>query len=76
MLPLICDTFVVAVYFRCDITTILLATSELLYPVCGSVTRYLDASLAHVATLSIHTLCSSLLGILAVVTSPIDSLYK
>ncbi|XP_074651811.1 uncharacterized protein KIAA0825-like [Tubulanus polymorphus] len=59
-----------------DITTILLCTSQFLYPACNSVTRLLNCTKYDNIYYSIHNCCTTLLGVLAVVCSPLDVVYK
>ncbi|XP_023933261.1 uncharacterized protein KIAA0825-like [Lingula anatina] len=62
--------------FRSDITTILLCTSQLVIPSCDSVSKLVDICPVYQNLWSIHNHCSTLLSTLAIVTSPLDILYK
>ena len=61
---------------RYDLTAILLCTSQHLLSACSSVSQYLDPGHNQLPHYSIHNQCSNLLATLAVVTSPIDMLYR
>ncbi|GFO36917.1 hypothetical protein PoB_006342200 [Plakobranchus ocellatus] len=61
---------------RYDITAVLLCTSEHLLHSCSSVSQYLDPGHNQLPHYSIHNQCSNLLAILAVLTSPIELLYR
>jgi hypothetical protein len=62
--------------FQQDVTMILLVVSDFLYPACSSVASYLDASMANQTMYNLHNMCNTLVASMAVVTSPIDLLYK
>ncbi|KAL4228091.1 hypothetical protein ACF0H5_013526 [Mactra antiquata] len=62
--------------FCCDIKTILLCVSELLYPCSNSISKCLDVSHNQIPHYSIHNLCIALLSTLTVIASPLDLLYK
>ncbi|KAK6179051.1 hypothetical protein SNE40_011497 [Patella caerulea] len=62
--------------YRYDLTAILLCSSEFLFQVCQSMSQYLDPGHCDIPQYNIHNLCSTLISSLAVVTSPIDQLYR
>ncbi|KAK3709538.1 hypothetical protein QZH41_018988 [Actinostola sp. cb2023] len=62
--------------FRCDITTILLATLSFLWPCCDSLNVLFDTSTEETMISSIHNMCSCLLATLAIVTCPLEDLCK
>ncbi|XP_005088941.2 uncharacterized protein KIAA0825 [Aplysia californica] len=61
---------------RYDITSILLCSIEHLLKACSSISQYLDPGHNQLPHYSIHNQCSNLLAVMAVVTSPIDTLYR
>ncbi|KAH9488353.1 hypothetical protein Btru_063709 [Bulinus truncatus] len=62
--------------FRYDITAVLLCVADHLLKASSSLSHYLDPGHNQHPHYSIHNLCSNLLAILAVVASPIESLYR
>ncbi|KAH3834366.1 uncharacterized protein KIAA0825-like isoform X2 [Dreissena polymorpha] len=62
--------------FRCDIMTILLCASEMLYWCSGSISRVIDPGHTQGPHYSIHNLCTALLSAMAVIAAPLDVLYK
>ncbi|XP_055885890.1 uncharacterized protein KIAA0825 homolog isoform X1 [Biomphalaria glabrata] len=62
--------------FRYDITAILLCVADHLLKSSYSLSQYLDAGHNQHPHYSIHNLCSNLLAVLAVVASPIETLYR
>ncbi|CAL1530200.1 unnamed protein product [Lymnaea stagnalis] len=62
--------------FRYDITTILLCTSDHLLKASCSLSQYLDVGHNQLPHYSIHNQCSNLLAILALVSSPVEMLYR
>ena len=63
-------------YFSHDIVTILLCASELLLPACSSVSMYLDVGSSQLPHHNIQNFCSSLLSAMAVVSSPLETLFR
>ena len=61
---------------RCDITTILVIVSEILYPSCTSINAYLDTTMNLQPYYSIHNLCSALVAVMAIVSAPLETVYK
>ncbi|XP_029641584.1 uncharacterized protein KIAA0825 isoform X2 [Octopus sinensis] len=64
------------IQFRMDIITILLCMFDQMMYVCDSSVKLLEPGYNQQPHYSIHNLCSILLSVLAVVTSPVDLLYK
>ncbi|XP_033750005.1 LOW QUALITY PROTEIN: uncharacterized protein KIAA0825-like [Pecten maximus] len=62
--------------YRTDVLSILLCMGELLLPACSSVSMYLDVGHSQLPHYLIQNLCSTLLASVAIVTSPLDILYK
>ncbi|XP_064608337.1 uncharacterized protein KIAA0825-like [Liolophura sinensis] len=62
--------------YRADIITILLCVSELLPFSCNAVSKYLDVNKSQTTHYLIHNQCCHLLSALAIVTSPLEVLYK
>jgi len=59
-----------------DILSTLLCTGELLLPACKSVSMYLDVGHSQLPHYTIQNLCSTLLATMAIVSSPLDIMYK
>ncbi|XP_059169109.1 uncharacterized protein KIAA0825-like [Physella acuta] len=62
--------------YRYDITAVLLCVSDHLLKACSSVSQYLDPGHNELPHYSIHNQCSNLLAMLAIVSSPIETLYR
>ena len=62
--------------FRMDITTILLCMFDQMMYVCDSSSKLLEPGYHQQPYYDIHNMCSILLSTLAVLTSPIDLLYR
>ena len=61
---------------RYDITTILVIVSEILYPSCANVNAYLDTTMNLQPYYSIHNLCSALVAAMAIISAPLETVYK
>lgn len=64
------------VQFRMDITTILLCMFDQMMYVCDSSSKLLEPGYHQQPYYDIHNMCSILLSTLAVLTSPVDLLYR
>ncbi|KAJ8380551.1 hypothetical protein SKAU_G00013290 [Synaphobranchus kaupii] len=72
-----CPSYKRTQQIRTDITAILLCVEQLMWSVCGSAEALVrPGSWDEPWTSSVHSLCSQLLGVLVIVTSPLSALYK
>lgn len=62
--------------FRGDIVSILLCTTEMLFYSCQSLYQMLDVGDSHLPHYTIQNLCTALLSTMAIVTSPLEILYR
>ncbi|XP_052100793.1 uncharacterized protein KIAA0825-like [Mytilus californianus] len=62
--------------FRCDIITVLLCTVEMLFHSCRSLYQILDVGDSHIPHYNIQNLCTTLLSTMAIVSSPLEILYR
>ena len=68
--------FCLVIFDRYDITAILLCTIEHLIAVCPSVSQFIDPGHNQLPHYTIHNHCSNLLAVMAVLSSPIETLYR
>ena len=61
---------------RFDISAILLCVSDLLLAGCNHVGGLLDPSQSEADLFSIHNSCCTLVAVMGIICSPIDTLYK
>ena len=62
--------------YRQDVTSILLCVTELLFAASRNSAEYLDPSMITHPQFSIHNSCSCLLTALAVVSAPLEHVYR
>ncbi|XP_069737158.1 uncharacterized protein KIAA0825 homolog isoform X2 [Phaenicophaeus curvirostris] len=72
-----CPTYKRTPQIRIDIASILMSTEDLLWSVCSSVEEFLNPHEDRdVKIYKIHSHCNSLLSVLAILTSPLKTLYE